>query len=403
MWKSLWTIVLVAVLLRFAARLNTGAADFWENGYTFYFQLAQNVAAGNGLGFDGQHPTAFRVPIYPMFLAAVTLGHKAFFSVVFAQSLIGASTVLCGALLTAELFGFTAGITTAALAAAYPYYVVHDTALQETSLFTFLTLLSVLLLIRVRRSMSGVLATLAGFALGAAVLTRATIAPFAVVAPMWLGWAGAGSQRVRAALLCAGALALTLAPWLVRAALITGSPVLSTETGLQLWDGNNPHTFDHYPLESIDVSHAAALDSLSANERAELDMVGSDAMLVDRWFLQKALVFIGDNPWLTVGNGFRKIGAAFSWLPSPRRSFWSSLIYTTTYAPLTILGLLGMILTWRSWREHSIIYALFLSFVVITAVFFGHTSHRSFLDVYWMAYASSVLTRWPWRQSTVPA
>jgi hypothetical protein len=117
-------------------------------------------------------------------------------------------------------------------------------------------------------------------------------------------------------------------------------------------------------------------------------------MLVDRWLLQKALVFIWNNPWLTVANSVRKIGAAFSWLPSPRRGFWSSLIYTVTYAPLTILGPLGMILAWRSWREHSIIYALFLSFVVVTAVFFGHTSHRSFLDVYWMAYASSVLTRW---------
>src|SRR5439155_8352280 len=106
-----------------------------------------------------------------------------------------------------------------------------------------------------------------------------------------------GRQRARAVLLCAAALALTVAPWLVRARLITGSPVLSTETGVQLWDGNNPHTFDHYPSESIDVSHAAALDSLSANERAELHMMGSDSMLVDRWFLQEALVFIGDNPW----------------------------------------------------------------------------------------------------------
>ena len=172
-------IALAGLLLRLAVRLHSGSADFWRNGYTFYFELARNIAAGRGLAFDGEPLTAFRVPMYPMFLAAVTLGHKAFLSVVFAQSLIGAATVLCGALLAAELFGSTAGITTAVLAAAYPYYVVHDTALQDTSLFTLLTLLSVLLLIRVRRSMSAVPATLAGFVLGTAVLTRATIAPFA--------------------------------------------------------------------------------------------------------------------------------------------------------------------------------------------------------------------------------
>jgi hypothetical protein len=126
-------IVVAALLLRLAVRLHSWSADFWRNGYSFYFELARNIAAGRGLAFDGEPLTAFRVPIYPMFLAAVTLGHKAFLSVVFAQSLIGATTVLCGALLTAELFGSTAGITTAALAAAYPYYVVHDTALQDTS------------------------------------------------------------------------------------------------------------------------------------------------------------------------------------------------------------------------------------------------------------------------------
>jgi hypothetical protein len=53
-----------------------------------------------------------------------------------------------------------------------------------------------------------------------------------------------------------------------------------------------------------------------------------------------------------------------------------------------------MILSWRSWREHSLIYALFLSFLIVTAVFFGHTSHRSYLDVYWIAYSAYVLAWW---------
>ena len=91
--------------------------------------------------FGGCPVTAFRVPLYPMFLAAVTLGHQAFLPVLLAESLIVGGTVLCTALITRELFGNTA----AALAAIYPYYVVHDTALQESSLFTFLTVLAVLL------------------------------------------------------------------------------------------------------------------------------------------------------------------------------------------------------------------------------------------------------------------
>jgi len=131
--------------------------DFWTNGYTFYFELAGQIAAGRGLAV----PTAFQVSIYPMFLAAVSFGRKAFLPIVLAQSLIGAATDLCGALLTTDWFGAQPGIVAAALAAAYPYYFVHDTALQETGLFAFLTLLSLLLLIRARWSKSPGLASLA--------------------------------------------------------------------------------------------------------------------------------------------------------------------------------------------------------------------------------------------------
>lgn len=138
--------------LRVGARLYSGGADFWVNGYTFFFAMAQNIAAGHGVGFDGGPPTAFRVPLYPMFLAAITFGHQAFIPVLLAQALIGAGTVLCAALLGAELFDTRAAVTAGALTAVYPYYMVHDTALQETGLFTFLTALAILLLVRAHRN-----------------------------------------------------------------------------------------------------------------------------------------------------------------------------------------------------------------------------------------------------------
>jgi O-antigen ligase len=58
-----------------------------------------------------------------------------------------------------------------------------------------------------------------------------------------------------------------------------------------------------------------------------------------------------------------------------------------------LLGLWGM---WRrrsQWRDDSLIYGLFGSFVLVTAVFFGDTSHRSYLDVYWIVFGAGVLAR----------
>jgi len=36
---------------------------------------------------------------------------------------------------------------------------------------------------------------------------------------------------------------------------------------------------------------------------------------------------------------------------------------------------------------------LFLTFTAVTAVFWAHTSHRSYLDVYWIVFAAYVLNR----------
>jgi hypothetical protein len=88
----LWWIVIVAFTLRAVVRLTLGQADFWTNGYTFFFDLAQNIASGRGIGFDGEPAAAFRVPLYPIFLAAVTFGHREFIPVSLFQSMIVACT-----------------------------------------------------------------------------------------------------------------------------------------------------------------------------------------------------------------------------------------------------------------------------------------------------------------------
>jgi 4-amino-4-deoxy-L-arabinose transferase-like glycosyltransferase len=169
---------------------------------------------------------------------------------------IGAGTVWCAALIARDMFGNSAAIIAALITAFYPYYVVHDTALQETGLYTFLTL-AVLLLMRVRRNGSVSRAVCAGLTLGASVPTRANLAPFTVLAPLWLivrpeSNAVLWQRRTLTYLLCAGTIALMVSPWLVRSYRLTGSPTLSTESGFFLWLGNNSLTFSKYPNESVD-------------------------------------------------------------------------------------------------------------------------------------------------------
>lgn len=378
--KILLCIAAAGFLLRAGVRLHSGTDDFWTNGYTIFFDLARNLAQGRGM------PTALRVPLYPMFLAALTGGHPLFWPILVAQSAIGAATAWCAGVLAGEMFGPETAVVAAAMTAIYPYYVVHDTALQETGLFTFLTLASVISLRRSRGMMSGVL-------LAADVLTRATIAPFAVIAPFFL--------PRRAAIVCGAVLAVGVSPWLVHTYRLTGAVTLATESGLQLWDGNNAYTFSYYPAQSIDKSKLAAFDALTAQDRSELEALGYNEALEDHWFLRKGIDYIREHPWTTLMNGFRKLGAAFGVLPSPRKSSWPNVIYAASYTPIMLLGVFGMWMRRRHWREDAAIYALFVCFAMITALFFGHTSHRSYLDVYWIVFGSGALVALErnWRKS----
>src|SRR5262249_14762380 len=87
---------------------------------------------------------------------------------------------------------------------------------------------------------------------------------------------------------------------------------------------------------------------------------------------------------------WRKLIAGFSWKLNPLREPLAQWSYAAFYAPASILGLAGIWLARRR-RETLLIAMAFISFVSVTAVFWAHTSHRSYLDVYLIIFAASLL------------
>jgi hypothetical protein len=388
---AVYWIVVAAFVLRLLARIIQGVDIFWTNGYVFFFEMAQSIAAGKGFATADGIPTSFRTPLYPIVLAALTFGHKWFWPVAVFQSLIGAGTTLCAALLARQMYkgrlGQKAAVLAAGITAAYPYYVVHDTAMQETSLFTLLTLVALIVAQRIMRIGGLWPAVLCGLLLGLDVLTRSPIALFALLVPIWL----IRNKRLGPGSLCALALGLTLLPWLWRSYELTGEPVLTTEAGYELWNGNNERMFLYYPLQSIDVSIGANLDALSAEDREQLKQLHDNEAVEDHWFRRKALTYIRAHPWLTFTRDMRKIGATFDWLPTPRHSLAQTLVHAFSFGPVMVLGLWGMWLRRRKWREDSLIYLMFAQFLLVTAVYFGQTNHRVFLDVYWIVFGAGAI------------
>jgi hypothetical protein len=160
---------------------------------------------------------------------------------------------------------------------------------------------------------------------------------------------------------------------------------------MQFWSGNNGFLFLHYPRESRDVSTDEAMAAMSSQDKSELRQLKSDRVATDQWYRHKAYVYIFAHPWQTIIDGFRKNFAGFWLLPSPRHGRASDLVHAASYGPVMLFGIWGM---WRRrsrWREDSLIYLLFITFTMITAAYWAHTSHRSYLDVYWIVIGSGTL------------
>lgn len=409
--SALIAILGLAFALRVAAKAIGGATGFWQNGYFQFFELAQQLAKGQGYAFPGYPPTAFRVPFYPIFLALVTQGREDFWGLLITQSLISTATVACVAGLALLWFGQRTALVAAAIAAVYPYYLWHDTALQETGLFTFLSAFAMLLLVIVERRRSLGVALGAGFILGLAILTRATLMPFALFAITWLLLPDTSGSTIRrralTAVLCCAALLATLSPWLIRTHALTGRYTLGTEFGAAVFIGNNDATFSVYPKGSIDRSRDAAMSALSPADQATVKALRTNETATSDWFLKRGLGYIAAHPGTFVVSALRKNVAAFSPVSSPARNWKSDLIEGLSYGPILLLGLIGAWWTRQRWRSFLPVYANFLLFAAITGVLWGHSSHRTYLTVYLIIFAAHVLvsgwSRFRAAASSVPA
>ncbi|OYT72019.1 MAG: hypothetical protein CFK52_06560 [Chloracidobacterium sp. CP2_5A] len=394
----LGVIASVAFGARLGARLARGEADFWEQSYGFYFDLAQKLVAERDFCLDALR-CAYWTPLYPAFLALATGGARCFEAVAVAQSLVGAGTTLCAYGLARRWFDARAGLVAAALTALYPYFVAHDTALQETGLYTLAVAAATLALDSVptaRRPARAAL--LAGGLTGLAMLTRPSLLPFAPLALgwLWLGRRGApASERWKALSGYAGALCVVLMPWLLRNAAVVGRLTLTTRIGHSLWAGNNPQTFSHYPQGSIDRSAEAAWEALTPAEVAEVGQaIARGETALDDWFRARAWAYVREHPGRTLAAAGRKLGAAFWWRLNPAKGRREQLVYGSGYVPAMLLALGG---AWRlarrrQWSPLALCGAHVVAFGLVTAAFWAHTSHRSYLDVYFIALAGGALT-----------
>ncbi|MBN1594152.1 MAG: glycosyltransferase family 39 protein [Candidatus Coatesbacteria bacterium] len=382
-----------------------------------YELLGKNLYEGNGYCYVPGEPSAFRPPLYPIFVAAVfTLsGERNHRAIQWFQAIV--SAVCAGLLysLGSLIFGPRAGIFAGLLFSIYPtmlYYVPK--LLTETLFITLLTGAMLLLFVAVRRDNVAFYA-LAGGMFGVAFLCRTVLLPFLVLffIPMMLILAKRRvvkriTPRIAAFYLVFLA---AISPWIIRNYVVF-SEFIPTDThlGWVLWHNTKVHFDFDSDFEKSEREIAEARDSGTLSSESFFDAIQRYAHFgvqaqqdgirkaynptvmpqteteISEFFTEKSLAFFRENKLLLVRD--RVANFINFWMPiSSIEGRKGEYFYT--YGVIAIFAAIGL---WLALKSRPIgdwlpLLAIVANFWLATTLFIYHSRLKMPADIATLIFA----------------
>ncbi len=400
-WKTPRTfplrIFLAAVIIRLVPvvvmrNVGIGLDDMYQ-----YDMLARSIASGNGyrwyaasdlptvlpylkldLASTNYDPrgvlTSFRPPLYPSFLALIYLifgmGTNRFFYARSVQAALGALLAPLSYSLAIRLFPNKDKLAhiSAWIVALYPILVVYPLSLATENLFFVLVLLSILVLLKAKESVSvvnkgrGKIASfiyrsrwfiISGVLLGLTCLTRSVAQAFTMLAVIWVFFL---LRERLMAMIVLSMVIMVIVPWMVRNSLVAGQFTgIESALGYDLYLGYNPNgtgTFQ-YPqsLDLMSIVNDTQRDRVGIQDAIEF--IKADPGRVPYLIIRKAAYFFGlERRGLTYfySNNF------FGNIPSPVLGG----IFALFCLPFTVISLSGVAsLPLFAWRKEIWLMMLF--------------------------------------------
>ena len=339
-----------------------------------YDALAESIMEGRGYTWYGGIPTAFRAPLYPLFLALIyfLFGHQ-FVVVRIVQVAIGAFLPLVVYFLGRRVFDRRAGQIACWVMVFYPMFLLYPLALVTENLFFLLVPLMTLCLLKGVDTSRRLYHLLSGLLLGLAILTRSVISGFVLLVLPWL-WCYTSGKRE--ALKSWGLILLPVAmltiPWSIRNTLLYGQFVfVESSMGFNFYLGYHPDgtgTFD----SPIAVDFVEGIGGFNAPDLETEKLVHNEGM-------ERGLAFIEEDPpravWLLVSKlshflRLDKKAALFFYSNnflgelSPLILLLALLVLCLPWVAVLLLSVVGMSFSQIS-KDKVLIYLLFSYFIGI--------------------------------------
>ena len=326
-----------------------------------YHALALRLLGGHGYSFDvgwypftpANTPTAQWSFAYSAYLAGVylVLGVHPLAARLIQALVVGVLGCWLVYRLSYRVFGQTAALVAAGIAAVYTYFVYYGAALMTESFFMVAALAGLELAYRlVERPTTGRAAAL-GLSLGLAVLLRQAILMFVPVLLVWLWWEGRRRLRWQHYVIPLAIIALLIAPWTLRNYRVYGHfLLLNANAGYAFYSSNNPTLGTRWSAEN-------AVAPLPA------DLQGRSEAEMDRELMHRGIDLVLADPGRYVLLTLNRFGEYFKFWPSAESSLISNLQRPLSFGLLLPLTLYGLYLG----RRHLRAWAPPLLFFAVTA------------------------------------
>jgi 4-amino-4-deoxy-L-arabinose transferase-like glycosyltransferase len=368
-----------------------------------FFQWAQRIVGGDWLGRDTYHPyfewmkrvapleTWYRwwggkeifhqAPLYPYLLAGLLqLFRSSVPLALLAQLAIGALQPLVMYRLAALLFDPWVGLAAAALTALYGPFIFYEGLLLRDWLSPMLEPLALLAMLHARKSGRGWQWGVAGGVLGLALLAKETVLLLIPLVLLWLIWDSgrAWRQAVRAGTWVLIGLLIALSPLFLRNAMV-GAPVFA---------------LSNRAAEAFAMGNIAALDRAVFSrilERSEGGLLPAG--------METLRTYHGDASRF-FGRQLRKLRGMIDPFEIPNNvsfSYGSELSpvlrWSLGYAFVFPLGLAGLILSLKRWRDHSLVFLYGLVVVAGFVLTSTISRYRLLLVPVLILYGAALLSR----------
>lgn len=337
-----------------------------------YWQLAGKIAAGEDFAIYQPPRYVMRMPGFPLLLALPRLifGDNRLAARIW-LAVIGTSACGLTYLLGKELCDSTVGLWAATITAVSPVLTIFSVLLLSETPFAAAMTASLVVLVRLHRSLNQpaqhrelLAAGLSGLLIAIATYMRPT---WLLVAPLSAGLMLPGNERLRrlraAAMVCVACYAALL-PWGLRNLKITGHWTVTTFwVGPSLYDGLNPAANGDSNMAFFDEENL--LGRMSEYE-------------MDREYRRRAWQYARENP----GRAWQLVLIKLSryWMPWPNAAQfqlpWMQAVVAASFLMILFPAIYG---TWHARRRPDILIATWgpmLYFAAVHMLFVGSIRYR---------------------------